>query len=96
MDRVVVTTPLGPLTIEHQGTVVTVKGEELPLDWWQLRVQQGIFGAQGHVFHPGDCDLCDVIAAATSLVGPENVAASKAARARATAQLNTTPEGAIP
>jgi hypothetical protein len=96
MERITLTTPLGPVTLKHQGDRITATGDELPLGWWQLKVDGILFGAQGHLFDPGDCDLCDVLAAAASAVGPDNVTATPKARALATAQLRTTPEGAIP
>jgi hypothetical protein len=96
MERVTVTTPLGPVVLEHRGNQVAAKGDDIPLSWWQLKVDGVLFGAQGHIFYPKDCDLCDVLAAAASVVGPDNVTASASARAQAAAQLRTTPEGAIP
>lgn len=95
MDQITLETPLGSVILEHQGNQLSAKGDELPLSWWELRADGVLFGAQGHVFYPNDCDLCDVLAAAISVAGPDNVTASDTIRARARAQLRTTPEGAI-
>ena len=96
MDRVTVTTPLGPVVLEHSGTRAKALGDSLALDWWRRRVEESPFGAQGHIYSPDDCDVCDVIAVALTAVGSDNVTASKTTRARAIAQLRTTPKGAIP
>ena len=96
MDRVIVTTPLGPVVLEHSGTRAKALGDSLALDWWRRRVEESPFGAQGHAYNPNDCDICDVIAVALTAVGSDNVTASKATRARASAQIRTTPADAIP
>jgi hypothetical protein len=96
MERVTIQTPLGTVTLEHSGTKAVAKGDALPLDWWQRRVDNILFGAHGHVFNANDCDICDVIEAAASAVGRENIAVSKAAITQATRQIRSTPEGAIP
>ena len=96
MDRVTVTTPLGPVVLEHSGTRAKALGDSLALDWWRRRVEESPFGAQGHIYSPDNCDVCDVIAVALTAVGSDNVTASKTTRARASAQLRTTPKGATP
>lgn len=95
MDRVTVTTPLGLVTLEHSGTAVRVIGENLAVDWWHRRVADAPFGAQGHLYHPNDCDICDVIAVALTAVGSENVDVPKAAAGKAAKQLRSTPKGAL-
>lgn len=96
MERVTVQTPLGTVTLDHTGTRATVKGEALPLSWWNRQVNSVLFGAQGHVFDPNDCDICDVLQAAYSAVGRENVTASKTAIDKARQQVRSVPTGAIP
>jgi hypothetical protein len=96
MERVTVQTPLGTVTLEHSGTKAVAKGDDLALDWWQRRVDGILFGAQGHIFNTDDCDICDVLEAAASAVGRENITASKKAVADATQQVRSTPKGAIP
>ena len=96
MERVTVQTPLGPISLDHSGTKAVAKGDALPLSWWNQRVNSVLFGAHGHVFSPNDCDICDVLEAAASAVGRENVTASKKALANAARQIRSTPKGAIP
>jgi hypothetical protein len=95
MDRVIVTTPLGPVVLEHSGTRAKALGDSLALDWWRRRVEESPFGAQGHAYNPNDCDICDVIAVALTAVGSDKVKASEAATAKAAKQLRSTPKGAI-
>ena len=96
MERVTVTTPLGPVVLEHRGNQVAAKGDELALDWWSRRVQDAPFGAQGHFYDPTDCDICDVIAVALTAVGSDSVTIPATAASKAAQQLQSTPKGATP
>jgi hypothetical protein len=96
MEQVTLKTPLGFVALEHSGTKASAKGDELALSWWERRMAEGLFGVHGHIFNVDDCDICDVIAAAQSAVGAENVHASEAALRLAIHQTRATPQGAIP
>jgi hypothetical protein len=95
MERIEIQTPLGLVTLEHRGVGITATGDELPLDWWTGQTDSILYGGHGHVFYPNDCDICDVLIAAASAVGEENVTASLKAHAQAAAQLKT-PTGVKP
>ena len=66
------------------------------MSWWEHRVREGLYGIHGHVFHMGDCDLCDLVAAATSAVGEDAIDVSQGVLDRAASQARQTPADALP
>jgi hypothetical protein len=96
MTTIKLSTPLGLVEIEHANKSISATGSEIAMAWWKNRVSEGLYGPHGHIFHPDDCDACDVYHAALEAVGSENVEAPQSFITLSTIQTNLIPDGATP
>ena len=92
MLTITITTPLGDIEIQHSKQTAKAVGNERAVDFWNIDVQDGLFGVHGHVFAPKNCDIADVISAAIESVGLSNVKVPEKSRLQAVKDLESYPD----
>ena len=92
MLTITITTPLGDIEIQHSKQTAKAVGNQRAVDFWNIDVQDGLFGIHGHVFDPENCDIADVISAAIESVGLSNIKVPEKSRLQAVKDLESYPD----
>ena len=91
MLTITIETPQGTILFEHSKNRVVAKGPKIAVDLWNIEVNRGLYGVHGHIFKKNDCDIADVINAATNYVGMENVTIPENSQKQAEIDLQSYP-----
>jgi hypothetical protein len=92
MLTITITTPLGDIEIQHSNKTAKALGNQRAVNFWNIDVQNGLFGVHGHIFDPEFCDIADVISAAIGSVGLSNVKVPEKSRLQAVKDLESYPD----
>ena len=91
MTSIKVKTPQGELLLSHVRNSVRATGSATAVSWWNTEVKEGLNGVHGHLLDPNDCDVADMINAASQFASFENIGISKEAKKQSIKNLESYP-----
>tara|TARA_R100001082_G_scaffold110896_1_gene92293 strand:+ start:761 stop:1057 length:297 start_codon:yes stop_codon:yes gene_type:complete len=91
MNPIKVKTPQGELLLSHIKRTVKATGPEIAVSWWKMEVNEGLYGVHGHLLDPNDCDVVDIISAASQAAGFANIEIPEEAQKQAEKDLKDYP-----